>query len=183
MRRKKRKVSRRGRPPPPTLEATFARRPDAHRGDAAWCVSAKSRVCAERVAVAHRGQRRVELLALVDHELPVAPVLPPRRERRNPSPLGRRRVDVGRALGALAQKVDVVARPERPRRPIGLDLPDLVVHRPAVVGGTQQTVLLGHPGRRAFTADSSHAHDVIHQHGVGAAVVVVLRAVVTIQPM
>ena len=65
------------------------------------------------LAVAHRAQRmRVEVLALVDHEfLPVPPVLPPRRERRNPSTLGRRRVDVGRALGALSEKIDVVARP------------------------------------------------------------------------
>ena len=139
----------------------------------------------QRLAVAHRGQRmRVELLALVDHEfLPVPPVLPPRGQRRDPSPLGRRRVDVGRALGALAQKVDVVARPERPRRPVALDLPDLVVHRPAVVGGTQQAVLLGHPGRRALGANRSHAHDVVHQHGVGAAVVVVLRAIIRIQSM
>ena len=137
------------------------------------------------LAVAHRGQRmRFEVLALVDHEfLPVPPVLPPRGQRRDPSTLGRRRVDVGRALGALAQEINVVARPERSRRPIGLDLPDLVVHRPAVEGGTQQTVLLRDPGRRAFTANSSNPYHIINKHGVGAAVVVVLRAIIRIQPM
>ncbi len=116
------------------------------------------------LAVAHRRERmRVEVLALVDHEfLPVPPVLPPRGQRRNPSTLGRRRVDVGRALGALAQEINVVAGPERPRRPILLDLPDLVVHGPAVEGGTQQTVLLGHPGRRALGADRSNPYHIVH---------------------